>query len=240
MKYKKSIIISVVVIVVFSLIIGAIYFDTHYAVIDSKIYKNNVKYLRVFSLDDSRVREINKCSEIEEMFLSRASEDAISKFINFTNLNILTVSRSNLNNNDCKKISSFNNLKMLSASYDVNINFEGFNNKTVSSIEINLSNIKNLKSLSECQSLEWLGIVKSTVSDNCIVIENGKYVMKDSLAFSSLNNLTFLAITVDNIRDISGILEMDSLETFCVKRDSISEEDVKSLENKGITVTYCN
>lgn len=240
MKSKKIISISVIAVVVFSLIIGAIYFDAHYAVIDKKIYKNDIKYLRIFSLDDSEIKEINKCSKIEEMFLSRASENSVSKFINFANLNILTISRSDISSVDCKKISSFNGLKKLSASYDAKINFEGLNNKTVSSIELILSDAKNLESLSKCASLKSLILLYSTVSDNHIVIEDRKYIMKDSSVFASFDNLTFLDVTVDKIEDISGIIEMDSLNKFCVMEDSLSETDKKLLEDKGISVIENN
>lgn len=236
----KNIVISLISISVLSLIIGVIWFNTYYAVIDGKIYKNNIKYLRIFSLDDSEIKEINKCSKIEEMFLSRASENSVSKFINFANLNILTISRSDISSVDCKKISSFNGLKKLSASYDAKINFEGFNNKSVSSIELILSDAKNLKSLSECVSLKSLILLFSTVSNNHIVIEDGKYIMKDSSVFASLDNITFLDVTVDKIEDISGIIEMDSLNKFCVMKDSLSETDKKLLEDKGISVVYCD
>ncbi|MDE6424814.1 MAG: hypothetical protein K2K89_01560, partial [Ruminococcus sp.] len=100
------------------------------------------------------------------------------------------------------------------------------------------SKIINLKCLSKCLSLEKLLIADSTLSDNSIIIENGIYILKDSSIFALLDNISYLTIHIDEIQDISGILEMDSLETFCVNRDSISEEYVKLLEDKGITVTY--
>ena len=55
MKSKKFIIIFVCI---FSLIFGAICFDTHYAVIDKKIYKNDIKKIDP-SLVITSVREIN-------------------------------------------------------------------------------------------------------------------------------------------------------------------------------------
>lgn len=235
MKSKKFIIISAIAVVVFSLIIGAIYFDAHYAVIDKKIYKNDIKYLHILSLDASEIKEVNKCTEIEEMFLAESGDDLVSKFRNFKNLNTLHLVCSIISSLDFEKISVFNNLKKVT-SYMSNIDFNGFCNKNVMSILLYESIIQNLESLVECKSLKSLTIWDSAVSDNSIIIEDRKYIMKDSSVFASLDNLTFLAVIVDKIEDISGIIEMDSLNKFCVMEDSLSETDKKLLEDKGISV----
>lgn len=239
MKYKKSITISVVVIVVFSLIIGAIYFDTHYAIIDKKIYKTNVKFLSVISLNNAEIKEINKCTEVEIMYLSGANKNAISKFTDFHNIKFLLLMQSEINSLDCEKLNKFTSLDNLEiASYSI-IDFKKFINPSVTVIDVFNSDLENIESLSKCKSLKSLTL-NNTTYNSYIIVENSKYILSDSDSFSSLDNLTYLSIIVDKIEDISGILEMDSLETFCVNRNSISEEDVKSLENKGITVTYCD
>nr|MDE6781968.1 hypothetical protein [Ruminococcus sp.] len=47
-----------------------------------------------------------------------------------------------------------------------------------------------------------------------------------------------LEIYVDEIQDISGILEMDNLTELYLNTDSLSETDMKLLEDKGIAVIY--
>ncbi len=237
MKSKKIIGISVIAVVVLSLVVGAIYFYTHYAIIDRKIYKNDITYLRVYSLDTPEIKEINKCTEIEEMFLSEASKNSVSRFINFHNLNDLTLSICEISSSDSEKISNFDNLRDL-ATFRTAIDFKGFNNDTVSCIRMLDSKIKNLESLSECQSLKKIIISGSTVSNNCIVVEDNKYVMKDSSVFSSFDYVEELWLNIGKIEDISGILEMDSLKELKVNEEAISEDDKKLLEDKGIPVIY--
>lgn len=242
MKSKKFISISVIAIVVISLVIGAIYFATHYAIIDRKIYKTDIKdihvHLNVNDADDN-IREINKCSEIEKLFITRAYENSVSKLKNFHNLNDLTISFSEISSLDSEKISYFDNLRNLCI-YITTIDFKGFNNDTVSSIISISSKIANLEALSECQSLKSLTISHSTVSDNYIVMEDNKYIMKDSSVFASFDYVEELRIFVDKIEDISGILEMDSLKVFEIDKGTISEDDKKLLEDKGISVVENN
>ena len=237
MKSKKNIIIYIIVITVFILILGVVYFITHYAVIDNKIYKNDIKYLRVYSLDDYEIKEINKCTKIKEIFLSRASENSVSKLRNFHNLTDLTVTRSIISSLDSEKINAFHNLKKLYTNMNV-MDLKGFNSNTISYISLSFSEIKNLESLSECPMLKHLTIFNSIISDNYIVKEDNKYIIKDSSIFKSFDYIEELWISVDKIKDISGILEMDSLKEFKVDKGTLSEDDKKLLEDKGISVIY--
>ena len=238
MKLKNNMNIFSIFIVVFSIIIMITYFYTHYAIIGNKIYKTDVKLLDVYSVNYAKIIEINKCNNLESMILSNIDESLLSKLKSSDNLRMLTLNQSIIDNADSKKIRLFNNISVLCLCFDSKINFRSFNSESISSITITLSNSENLDALSKCESLRKLNINQSTVSNNYIVVENMKYIMKDSSVFSLLDSVIDLTIIVDEIQDISGILEMDSLETFCVNRDSISEEYVKLLEDKGITVTY--
>ncbi|MDE5862459.1 MAG: hypothetical protein K2H28_09745, partial [Ruminococcus sp.] len=83
MKAKKLKIIGIAVmtVVIVCLIAGFIYFDKHYAVINKKIYRNDIKTIRGTNLtkkddidywidfDITNIREVNKCTELEEMQL---------------------------------------------------------------------------------------------------------------------------------------------------------------------------
>lgn len=233
MKNSKFKIFIVIVL------LSIIYFITNYAVIDFKIYPANIESLYVLSLDDSEIKEINKCTKITRIFLAEATPNQVSRFRNFRYLSDIYLVNSITNNLDSKKIGSFNNLKSLNA-FESEIDFNELYSKTISSISLYASTVENLDALSKCESLRRLNIYNSTVSGDCIVEENRKYIMKDSSVFSSFDNVTDLTIIVNEIQDISGILEMESLETFCINKDSISEEDVKLLEDKGISVVYCD
>ena len=229
--------IKIIIIFILCLVLGLIYFDTHYAIVDHKIYKNDITYLNVLSLDNYEIREINKCTEIEKMILSEGNKNLISKFINFHNLNDLFLLFCEISSSDSEKISTFDNLKKLDI-FITTIDFKSFSNDTISFITLVESEINNLESLSKCKSLKNLTINSSTISNNCIILENNKYVMKDSSVFASFDYIEELWISVDKIEDISGILEMDSLKEFKIDKGTLSEGDKKLLEDKGISVIY--
>ncbi|MDE6665686.1 MAG: hypothetical protein K2K14_05805, partial [Ruminococcus sp.] len=172
--------------------------------------------------------------EIERMFLSDASENSISKFKNFHNLKYFAIFSSMISSSDLEKVSTFDNLEKFSIVYS-DVDFKGFNNDSVSCIKVGWSKIKNLNALSECQSLKSITI-SSVLYDNYIVFEGKEYVMKDSSFLTSFDCVEELRIFEDKIEDISGILEMDSLKVLEIDKGTISEDDRKLLEDKGISV----
>lgn len=237
MKSKKIISISIIAVAIISLIIGTVYFDTHYAVIGKKIYKNDVKVIKFLDLDNNKnIREINKCLEIEELFITGTNEKSFSKLRNFHNLSDLIIGHCEISSSDCEKISQFDNLRELVICNDTVIDFKGFNSNTVSCITFILSKVINFEALSECKSLKSITIGFLTVCDNYIVIEDNKQIMKDSSVFSSFDYVEELRIFVDKIEDISGILEMDSLKVLEVDKGTLSKDDKRLLEDKGISV----
>lgn len=235
MKLKK--IIPAVLVCI--LLAGGIYFDTHCVTIDSRTYKKDVKEIEFVDLDENDcIRQINKCTALEYLFITDTSENRISRLKNLNNLNTLMIVGSEISSADCEKISQFDNLENLYIYLRSTVDFKGFDNDNVSRILLFYdSSAVNIESLSECQSLKILDISYSTV-DNCIVIEDGGCTMKDSSVFSSFDSVEKLTIWVNKIEDISGILEMDSLNEFSVVKDSVSEDDIKLLEDKGVSVTY--
>ncbi len=90
------------------------------------------------------------------------------------------------------------------------------------------STIKNFEALAECQSLASIIIKDSEISDNNIT--------KDSSVFANFDYIETLWIDVGKIEDVSGFLEMDSLKELGVYKGSLSEENIKLLEDKGISV----
>ncbi|MDE6427186.1 MAG: hypothetical protein K2K89_13775 [Ruminococcus sp.] len=222
-KKFKIISISVITVVILCLIAGFIYFDAHYAVINNETYKNDVTFIRP-SLNLTSIREINKCTEVEEMYLYSVSENSFSKFINFPNLKQLMILNSDISGTDCEKISQFDKLEDL-IFCETNVDFTGFKSDTVSSIGFVSGTFKNFEVLAECKSLK--------------VMKTGPYhtnIMEDISVFADFDYIEELDLSVYKIEDVSVFLEMDSLKTLKVNKDTISEEDRKLLEDKGISV----
>ena len=249
MKAKKLILFSAIAVVIACLTAGFIYFDTHYAVINKKIYRNDIKTIEFNNLtkkedtdyyiyfDITNIREVNKCTELEEMRLSDAKENTISQLKDFPNLRYLETLCSYISRADIEKINAFN-LEKLFIDSCYNVDFEDFNNDTISYIGLFFCDIKNFEVLAECKSLKSIYIACSTISDYIIEEPFRNYVLKDSSIFADFDYIEELDLYINKIEDVSGILEMDSLKTLKVKKEAISEDNVKLLEDKGVTVTY--
>ena len=227
MKAKKLKIIGIAVmtVIIVCLVARAIYFDTHYAVINNEIYKNDVTFIDPY-LSLTNIREINKCTEVEEMHLSSVSENSFSRFINFPNLKQLMILSSDISSADCEKISQFDKLEEL-IFCETDVDFTGFKSDTVSSIGFVSGTFKNFEVLAECKSLKVMKIGPWHTN-----------IMEDISVFADFDYLEELWLSVDSIEDISGILEMDSLKELEVPKGAISDDNVKLLEDKGVTVTY--
>ncbi|MDE5862460.1 MAG: hypothetical protein K2H28_09750 [Ruminococcus sp.] len=249
MKAKDFILFSAINVVIVCLIAGFIYFDTHYAVINNKVYRNDIKTIRGTNLtkkDDidywidfrsTDIREVNKCTELEEMQLEQTKENTISQLNDFPNVKYLDIFLSYIGSADIEKINSFNVEELfINSCHDVD--FTGFNSDTISEITLFLSDIKNLKPLAECKSLKNLSIVGSIIPDYIIDASFHEYVLKDSSIFADFDYIEELHLSLDEIEDVSGILEMDSLKTLKIDKGAISEDNIKLLEDKGVTITY--
>jgi Leucine-rich repeat (LRR) protein len=233
-SFKKKVAAIIAALILLCIASGAVYLRKTYVKIEGHIYKTDVKEISP-DLKFTKIREINKCTEVEKMYLSFAYENAISSFADFEKLSFLSLSLSSVTSYDSKKISTFSNLKELYI-YCTDIYLEGFNNSNLSCVKIMNSDVKNFDSLAECLSLRSISLADTVVDDN-IINSDGSYVMKDSKFLSSFDNVTELVIYVDSIEDVSGICEMDSLKSLTVSEGSISDEAIHQLDEKGIKVT---
>ena len=231
---KKSFAAIIASLIILCIASGAIYLRKTYVKIDGHIYKTDVKEISP-DLKFTKIREINKCTEVEKMYLSFAYENDISSLADFKKLSFLSLSLSSVTSYDSKKLSTFSSLQKLYI-YSTDIDLEGFDNSNLSCVKILNSDVKNFDSLAGCLSLRSISLSDTVVDDN-IINSDGSYVMKDSRFLSSFDNVTELAIYVDSIEDVSGICEMDSLKSLTVSEGSISDEAIHQLDEKGIKVT---
>lgn len=234
MKTKKALVAIIATLILLCIASGSIYLRKKYVIIDGNIYKSDIKEISP-NLRSTKLKEINRCTEVEEMLLSSADENDISSLTDFKKLSDLFLSVSKVNTSDSRKMSTFNNLKKLGI-YMTIIDLEGFNNSNLSYLWLIGSEIKHFDSLAECSSLKKISICDTVIDDN-IIKSDGYFTMKDSGFLSSFDNVTELEIFVDSIEDVSGICEMDSLKSLIVSEGTISDEAIDQLDEKGIKVT---
>lgn len=233
MKIKKIFAAIIAALILLCIASGAVYLRKTYVKIEGRICKSDIKKISP-NLRFTKIKEINRCTDVEEMLLSSAYENAISSFADFKKLSELSLSFSRVNSSDSKKISTFSNLQELYI-YRTDIDLKEIGNSNLSYVMMLESDVKNFDSLAECLSLRIISLT-DTIVDDYIINSDGNFTMKDSGFLSSFDNVTELRIYVDSIEDVSGICEMDSLQELSVNSDALSDEAIDQLEEKGIKV----
>lgn len=234
-KYIYSILL---VLIIFISVFRLIYINVICVEFNGTIYKRDIKSITLFSVvDDDDIRNVNKCNKLEHLSMFRVNENQVARIKKSNIIKELFIYYSTLHKEDIKNINNFNNLQTLFITGS-NVDFMDFINNTVSTVNLSGCEIKNLESLAKCKSLNNVRMMTPIIVDSYIVMENGKYILKDSSIFTSWDTVQMLGLDLDKIKDISGILEMKSLKEIKVNKDSISEEEVKLLEDKGISIIY--
>lgn len=233
MKTKKALAAIIAALILLCIASGAVYLRKNYVKIEGRICKSDIIKISP-DLRFTKIKEINRCTDVEEMLLSSAYEDAISSFADFKKLSVLSLSCSKVNSSDSQKMSTFSNLQELYI-YRTDIDLKGIGNSNLSYVWMLDSDVKNFDSLAECLSLRNISLT-DTIVDDYIINSDGNFTMKDSGFLSSFDNVTELGIYVDSIEDVSGICEMDSLQELSVNSDALSDEAIDQLEEKGIKV----
>ena len=102
----KRIILILSVLVVIAGVIGGIVFRTQYVFLDDKVYKKDVKELDLY-YSDNDVDELNKCSELEDLRISRIDDEFLTEMRTFQHLEHFKVFSSDIINDGMSKINSF-------------------------------------------------------------------------------------------------------------------------------------
>ena len=127
---KKSFAAIIAALILLCSASGAVYLRKTYVKINGKIYKTNIQEISP-NLRFTNIKEINRCTEVEDLILTSAKENDISSFADFKKLSSLLLSFSRVNSSDSKKMSTFSNLQELHICR-TDIDLEGFNNSNLS------------------------------------------------------------------------------------------------------------
>ena len=227
------------ILIAISGIIGGIIFRTQHVFLRNTVYKKDVKELSL-NYQGVDVDELNKCSELESLKIWGVNDDFLTEIKTFQHLKSLYIIDCNIFDEGISKVNMFPNLNYIFI-LNSRIDFGKIQNDSITETALLNSEISNLTGLANCRSLKCLWITSTAIDDKIVVTEgthilNQKYCLKDSSDFSCLDNIIDLTVCKIDIEDISGFMEMDSLETLTVSEECISEDNIKTLENNGITV----
>lgn len=238
----KKIIIACITLLLIALIAMGAVLRGKYVYLNNKFYEIDVEKLHISHIDKFGINELNRCTNLDQLLISNLDDSILEKMSVLDHLSTLDIHLSEINGSGIEKINMFPNLKDMSfvrSEFDLS----NIRNNSLERIIILLCNVteSDLKGIANCPSLKELTLSDITM-DNCFTItdnENvlwGKFILTDSSCLSGLDNIEKLTIRDTFIEDISGIEEMDSLNTFTVTKGYISEDYIKALEDEGITV----
>lgn len=239
----KKIMIAFIILVMTGGIAAGAVLRGKYVYIDGKFHKKDVKELFV-SLNPKNISELNRCTELEFLMAADMDNDTLEQMRAFEKLKKLDISFSDskISGSGIEKINMLPKLNKLWF-YNSEFDLSGIRNNSLESLLILSCDITNahLNEIKNCPSLNELRLSGVTM-DNCFTVTEdkdyfwGRHALTDSSCLSELDTITKLWIYSTFIEDISGIKDMDSLDTLTVDKGYISEEYKKALEDEGITV----
>lgn len=240
----KKIIIACITLLLIALIAAGTVLREKYVYFDNKFYEIDVKELYVSCKNKFSITELNRCTNLEWLTISDIDNRALEKMRIFDNLSSLDIfhSESEINGSGIEKINMLPNLKVLLFTR-CEFDLSSIRNESLEKISIILCDVtdSDLKGIANCSSLNELSLTEITMN-NCFIVTDdkdfiwGRYALTDSSCLSGLDSIEKLTIRNTFIEDISGIEDMDSLNTFTVTKGYISEDYIKALEDEGITV----
>ena len=239
-KHLKVILCFVITAII---IIGAILFFRDKYVYLENIVDREIEEITV-DLEDINVNELNRCSEIRDMIVSRSADDSFAHLKVFKHLERMLVfySLDEYSSDFIDKINKQPNLKTLDFVFS-KVDLNSINNSSVETMILSSTFVKNLQSVADCGTLKTLILSRSQI-DDCIIAEENtgndyepyNYYLRDSSVFSTLDNIEELSFYNIYIEDISGFADMDSLKSITISEGFISDETIKALEENGIDV----
>ena len=152
----------------------------------------------------------------------------LSPLNNKQNLEVLSLSDCNINNNQLKSINSLNNLKEIDISNNNITSIESLNNsKNIVYLDVSENEIKDISSLSQFNKIEDLDISNNPIENN----KNNQDV---------INNMTNNGVEVSNKKDVISVEEitLDKSEIeISIGEKTILNKDITpySASNKNVT-----
>ncbi|MDE6787764.1 MAG: hypothetical protein K2J47_00375 [Ruminococcus sp.] len=232
-KIRKIIILTVMT----ALIIVIALIRINYIFIDGKLYRNDTVVIsRVYANKKSSISELNRCNKLEELSIWDVNDNVMSEIKTFEKLSDLTMFDVDLGVLGTSKLNALNRLEHILFVRAI-LDLTTIDNDSLKILSISLGDVTGINGCINCSSLKELNLKEVTIKESIICTDNKKYILKNSSDFAALDNIKLLKIYDTEIEDISGILDMESLEELTVSDGMISEDDHRTLEEKGIIVT---
>ena len=233
-SYRKYILISIVIILILLIAVFS-FLRCFFIFLDGKLYRKDITVIRGVNVTSNNIREINLCTKLEELDIWAANDNILSEMKAFNSLADLLMVDANLSEGGILRLNDMPQLNRMTF-LESHIDLTRLNNKALTHLSISLSDVSGIIGCASCSSLTEMVLQEVTIPDKIICTKNKEYLLKDSSDFSALDNIKVLEIHDIDIEDISGFLEMDSLETLNVTQGTLSNNDYQILMEAGIII----
>lgn len=172
---KKVLFFLVAAVIV---LIASVVFRDKYVYLEN-IVDREIEEITV-DLEDINVNELNRCSEIRDMIVSRSADDSFAHLKVFKHLERMLVfySLDEYSSDFIDKINKQPNLKTLDFVFS-KVDLNGINNSSVETMILSSTFVKNLQSVADCGTLKYLSL-DSVKVDGCIIAEKNTSDDKES------------------------------------------------------------
>ena len=212
-----------------------IVFRVNFVLLGDQICPKHTDEVHSVSFETTRMSELNRCQSLTSLGAAYATEESMGALEPLPKLESLFLSLSDLGAGSMQKLSDFpalGDILFMNCKLDVT----GLNPPALYRLQVLGGELYHAETLGSCPQLR-LFTIESVVVDGAVTKENGVYALQDTGFLAALDQVTELWIYGYEIHDISGILEMDSLETLSINSSTLSVDDRNALERRGITVT---
>lgn len=186
-----------------------------------------MKWLKVISLSVENLNDISffyQMNDLEKIYFTNL-DCQINDWSPIENcINLKSFSGTFLKFNDLKCFSTLNNLKSLCL-LDCEVkDISGIENlKNLNTFEISGKNTDDFASLNKLSNLSTLKILYADITNISFI--------KD------LKNLNNLSLYGNKIQDYSVVFELPNLKELTIDKGALTEEELKTLKEKGVNVT---
>ena len=209
-------------------------FRFNFVVLGDQIRPKNTDELHSVNFEKTHIPELNRCRSLTYLGANDVTDENLSELDALPKLESIFIDLSDLGAGSMQKLSEFPALHDI-LFLNCRVNVTGLNPPALSQLQVFGGELYGVESLRSCQQLRMFAI-DSAIVDGAVTKENDVYTLQNAGFLAALDQVTELGIYAYEIGDISGILEMDSLETLYINQSTLSDDDRSALENHDITV----
>lgn len=231
-KYKMQIGLSIILALLF---ISAMVFFNNFVVINGEVYDKNAREVNVDLLlkKNPSLKNISYFNNLESLGVFSVDSETLEGMPYIETIGSLAIYCSDISN--AKGVNIQRGIKNLHL-FETQINVEGIVLDQVTSLDLISCKIENFHKLNALPSLINLQIYQGEFEG--VIFNEGEYILENSTVFEDFDTIKYFELKGFKINDISGFINMDSLECLYIDKDSLDKSQIEQLKNNKIKISF--